>query len=79
MLTEVKEEAEESEPVKLITLEEARNISRKEPSLNEEEDSKCDLETMFDCGPGEILTKFLCSLKILIFLRLRVCSSRESV
>ena len=83
MLTEVKEEAEESEPVKLITLEEAKNISREElslePSLNEEEDSKCDLETMFDCGPGEILTKFLCSLKILMFLRLRVCSSRESV
>ena len=56
MLTE---EAEETEPVKLITLEEAKNISRKEPSLNEEEDIKCDLETMFDCGPGEVLTKFL--------------------
>ena len=75
MLTEVKEE---TEPVKLITLEEAKNISRKEPSLNEEEDIKCDLETMFDCGPGEVLTKFLCSL-IMMILRLRVCSSRESV
>ena len=79
MLTEVKEE---TEPIKLITLEEAKNISRKElslePSLNEEEDIKCDLETMFDCGPGEILTKFLCSL-IMTILRLRVCSSRESV
>ena len=58
MLTEVRKEAEDSEPVKLITLEEAKNISRNgvslEPSQKEEEDIKCDLETMFDCGPGEI-------------------------
>ena len=57
MLTEARR-TEDTEPVKLITLEEAKNISRNEPSLEpiqkEEEDIKCDLETMFDCGPGEI-------------------------
>ena len=44
--------------VKLISLEEAKNMSREAPflksTLKKEEEIKCDLETMFDCGPGEI-------------------------
>ena len=59
MLTEqIKEENKDTKPVKLITLEEAKNISRNsvslETSFKQEEAIKCDLETMFDCGPGEI-------------------------
>ena len=46
---------QETVAAKLISLEEAKNISREAPPLNSsflEEEMKCDLETMFDCGPG---------------------------
>ena len=55
------DKAGNTDTVKLITLEEAKNMSREAPSLRstltEEEEIKCDLETMFDCGPGEIVLK----------------------
>lgn len=57
-LTELEDNdtAEKKEAVKLISLEEAKNISREALSMkddpNEVEEIKCDLETMFDCGPG---------------------------
>ena len=55
------DKAGNTDAVKLISLEEAKNMSREAPSLKstlkQEEEIKCDLETMFDCGPGEIVLK----------------------
>lgn len=84
-LTELEENDsdEKTEAVELISLEEAKNISREALSMkadpNEVEEIKCDLETMFDCGPGErLFTKFLSEF-ILIYARIRMCSPRASV
>ena len=59
---EENEEAEQTEAVEwveLISLDEAKNISREALPIkvdpNEADEIKCDLETMFDCGPGEIV------------------------
>lgn len=83
-LTELEDNdtAEKKEAVKLISLEEAKNISREALSMkddpNEVEEIKCDLETMFDCGPGEMVHKVCLEINSMS-ARIRMCSPRASV